>query len=261
MAETFLGVMRVKNEARWIAESIESLLPLCDRIVVFDDHSTDNTVEVCRKFEQVTVWESAFNDLEEARDKTWLVDRATELYPTDWVFMLDGDEVLEAYGPDKIRRHIANAPGVRVLSFHVPYYWNDTEHVRIDGSFGKFVRGSAFRVSDLPMGGKIFSNNLYAKHGLHCGCIPASLLGCQTNPLNVALWHYGYMDAETRRRKYEFYTSVDGGNTNEENYRHIIQGDEGGPAANETLKVAGPLVLASIDDVCVTHNFSRRPRE
>ena len=43
-----IGCMRVKNEARWIRRALESILPICERVaVVFDDHSSDETPEIC----------------------------------------------------------------------------------------------------------------------------------------------------------------------------------------------------------------------
>src|SRR5437899_367770 len=83
------GVFRVKNEARWIERSVRSVLPVCDRVLVMDDHSTDDTAAICRSL-GVEVVESPFFDLNEARDKNWLLDQVK----ADWILMIDGDEVL-----------------------------------------------------------------------------------------------------------------------------------------------------------------------
>jgi glycosyltransferase involved in cell wall biosynthesis len=52
----FVGMLRVKNEQRWIARVIESILPLCEYVYILDDHSTDGTPEICSSYDQVTVW-------------------------------------------------------------------------------------------------------------------------------------------------------------------------------------------------------------
>ena len=42
-----IGLLRIKNEARWIAHVVQSIQPVCGRILIFDDHSTDGTPEIC----------------------------------------------------------------------------------------------------------------------------------------------------------------------------------------------------------------------
>jgi hypothetical protein len=42
-----IGLLRIKNEARWIARVVRSIQPVCGRILIFDDHSTDGTPEIC----------------------------------------------------------------------------------------------------------------------------------------------------------------------------------------------------------------------
>ncbi len=40
---SFVCVLRIKNEAEYIREVIGSALRLCERALIFDDHSTDAT--------------------------------------------------------------------------------------------------------------------------------------------------------------------------------------------------------------------------
>jgi hypothetical protein len=49
------------------------------------------------------------------------------------------------------------------------------------------------------------------------------------------------MYAADRMKKWKWYNEVDPGNQVEDEYRHMIQGDLGGPGAEESLKWAGPL--------------------
>ncbi len=50
-----LGMLRIKDEARWIERVLRSMLPVCERIFVFDDHSTDDTVAICESIPEVTL--------------------------------------------------------------------------------------------------------------------------------------------------------------------------------------------------------------
>jgi glycosyltransferase involved in cell wall biosynthesis len=85
--------MRVKNEARWIRRSIESIRPLCETVVVFDDNSTDETADICRSMDGVLLVRSPYTTLDEIRDKNDLLLKVSQFVP-DWVVMIDGDEIL-----------------------------------------------------------------------------------------------------------------------------------------------------------------------
>ncbi len=49
-----IATYRVKNEARFIEQSLKSVIDICSEIVVLDDNSTDETVEICSGFDKVT---------------------------------------------------------------------------------------------------------------------------------------------------------------------------------------------------------------
>lgn len=218
----FLCATRVKNEANHIGEVIERVLPLCRQVFVFDDHSSDQTVEVCRAFgDRVVVFESSFEGFDEARDKNYLLRKVVEANP-EWVLWIDGDEVLELRGPDKLRDAADNAlSGVAGFSLKVAYVWNDPQHVRVDGIFGRFKRPSLFRLKGQRVN-KIHFRETGFGGNLHCGNVPNGLSGV-FRELDVRLKHYGYMSVDQRTRKHQFYTTIDPGNELEDNYRHLIE--------------------------------------
>jgi len=55
-----VGMIRCKNEARWIERCLASILPLCDQIVVLDDHSDDDTLARCQAMPKTYAFESPF---------------------------------------------------------------------------------------------------------------------------------------------------------------------------------------------------------
>ena len=69
------GLLRIKNEARWIEKVIRSVRPVCEKILVLDDHSDDGTPEICESL-GCTVFRSEFTGIHEARDKDWLLDQS-----------------------------------------------------------------------------------------------------------------------------------------------------------------------------------------
>jgi hypothetical protein len=124
------------------------------------------------------------------------------------------------------------------------YAWNSPDQVRVDGVYANFRRPSLFRLMNrsfsfqtTPWGGN-----------LHCSSIPQEMIA-GFKPCEASLLHYGYLDAELRKRKHDWYNHVDPGNVAEDYYRHITQGDPGGVAAYRRLRHAGPLQLASLTEV------------
>lgn len=244
------GMLRIKNESRWIAEVIHSILPICQQVFILDDHSTDNTVEICRSIGGVTLYESPFDGLDERRDKNWLLRKIydhvgpkIDAKSPNWALCIDGDEVLReghwAKLQDSIESDVADAYSLKIL-----YLWDKADQVRVDGVYARFARPSAFRLINpnftfqtTPWGGN-----------LHCSSIPQEFLG-QAAPSDAALLHYGYIDRDMRLRKFQWYNQVDPGNPAEDCYRHMVQGDLPDVPAGARLLHAGPLDIRSLSSV------------
>lgn len=215
----FLCAMRIKNEAAHIRDVIAGVLPLCGRVFIFDDHSTDDTVAICRSFgDRVTVFLSPFQGLDEARDKNYLLQQILAAGP-EWVLWIDGDEVLESSGPAWLRQAAELAPDVAVYSLRISYLWDDPRHVRTDGIFGRFFRPSFFRLRGQAAHQLYFPASGRGAN-FHCGNVPLGLVG-DARSSRVRLKHYGYMTWERRQAKFRWYTALDPENAVEDYYRHI----------------------------------------
>jgi GT2 family glycosyltransferase len=216
----FLGALRIKNEAKHIHQVINSILPICQRIFVFDDHSTDETVAVCESFgERVKVYRSFFTGLDEARDKNFLLGQIIQA-EAEWVLWIDGDEVLERRGSEHIRQ-VVDTEGIAIYSLKIAYMWNDSEHVRVDGIYGRFTRPSLFRLKNQAMQ-RLYFPTTGCGGNFHCGNVPRGLSG-RTQELDLRLKHLGYMTREQRQSKFKWYTATDPNNDLEDNYRHLAE--------------------------------------
>lgn len=233
----FVGMLRVKNEGRWMAEVLESTLPLCYRVFVMDDHSTDDTAEICARYAGVIVLQSPFVGMNESRDKNWLYDQILAFCQPEWILCIDGDEVLEKRAPQIIRDTVSES--VNSYKLQIAFMWNDRYQVRVDRIYRDFWRPSMFRpfleIPGVPDSttlakefrfkatpfGRVRGNN---RPNLHCSSVPQRLIhGAKLMP--VRLKHYGYMWRADRVRKLDFYTSIDWDNLAEDRYRHMTQGD------------------------------------
>lgn len=234
-----VGMMRIKNEARWIRCVLESALKVCERVYVLDDHSSDGTFDLCQQFQdRVLVYSSAFHSLDEARDKNWMLEVIRLGTNAEWVLAIDGDELLMDHA-----ELVATAESGRsdCYAMRVLYLWNRKDQVRTDGVYGRFWRPSLFRLS--AQGDFRATGN---GGNFHCGNVPAGLSG-NSQHSEARLLHFGYMDAADRRRKFDWYNQQDPNNATEDGYLHMIQGDKDGPDAHSQLKHAGPLELAALE--------------
>lgn len=250
------AMLRIKNEERWIGRVLASIAPICHRIFVLDDRSTDNTAEICREFPNTVVFGSPFETLDESRDKNWLYDRVLEYsdycgsqWP-EWLLCIDGDEVLHQEDAPALLAHFASQE--MALNLRVIYLWNDESTQRVDGVYANFCRPSAFRIINpvFRFQKTPFGNGA----NFHCSSIPQELL-YKSVGTDVRLLHYGYMDQADRIRKWHWYNSIDPVNVGEGfdhrrpergSYPHIVQGDIPEVPARVTLKHAGPLELRQL---------------
>jgi hypothetical protein len=242
-------MMRVKNEARWIRHTIDSVRELCgDLIYVMEDGSTDDTRAICEAA-GVVVLPSPFvgMGLDEARDKNWFMDEVISRCHPDWILMPDGDEELQAGGCAAIRRALETNPPCDCFALRFLYFWNSIDTIRLDGVYGKMARQSLFRANTEFRFKSYYSESQTPNQnhvGLHTSNAPGQ--GGVVLPLNVALLHYGYLHREDRIAKYRWILSIDPHNEGEDFYRHCVQGDLPEFPADAVLKHGGPLLLQKL---------------
>lgn len=233
-----LGVYRIKNEARWIKESLEMTRQIAKEVLVLDDHSEDNTIPICRSVPGVTVIESPYQGLDEVRDKNYLFMLAVSRKP-DWIIWMDGDEVLAKNAIREARRLIGSGVG-GIHHFRIVYLWDRPNQERVDGIYGRFMAARMFSMFDQNPAVMEFKASGHGGN-FHCGQVPRGHKGPQYNT-SGEIKHYGYIDESDRQRKYKWYNQKDPNNQIEGEYRHMI----GLP----DLHCPGPVILRPWTDWC-----------
>lgn len=251
-------LMRVRNEERWIKRSVEQTLKVAKTVILFDDASEDETVsEAEDAFDNkelsdnsIRIVNSPFRStpfrkrevVNEVRDKNVLWYFAKANVDFDHVLCLDGDEMLSDEAVNNfpfICRLLDERIDVVTLPFI--YLWDGANQRRVDGIYGNAADGHPGirhnRVFTIKRQTEAELYDTYfawdgSQGGFHCGSIPATraerdgkLRGGSGRPCAFApfpVLHFGYMHAEDRRKKFEFYTTNDPGNESEGGYRHII---------------------------------------
>ena len=235
-----VGMIRVRDEARWIERVVKAIQPVCSSIYILDDHSTDATALICSDIGCIVI-PSPFEELNESGEMQFLFQHAMASKP-DWIISIDGDEELELGGAEKVRAAIEGAEGISYFTLKIVYLWDRADQVRVDGVYENFRRKRIFK----PEPGAAFLGN-GTKHNLHCGGAGnIKNLSGRWEALDANLLHYGYLHKEDRMRKYLWHQQVEPNNLAEDCFRHIVQGDVPEVPASMKLKHAGPLTFKSL---------------
>jgi len=118
------GICKVRNEAHIISDTLDNWGEICDQgIHVYDDNSTDCTVQLCQ--EHLAVAEVITSDcFDPDRERAEWYCRSTVLrsarrfmQPEDWVVYFDADEHVEEFDTTLLERSDLNV--ISLMSFDV----------------------------------------------------------------------------------------------------------------------------------------------
>lgn len=98
-----IGLSRIRNESEIIQDTLDHMSTFCDEVYIYDDTSTDDTVEICDKHPIVkgiirgAVWDTN-RERAEYQNRQAVLDlarRSSQLKSDDWFVYMDADERLE----------------------------------------------------------------------------------------------------------------------------------------------------------------------
>ncbi len=220
-----IAMYRVKNEARFIEQSLKSVIDICSEIVVLDDNSTDETVEICSGFDKVTnILKQKELPLDETRDRNYLFETTRKLDP-DFVLVIDGDEVFMPNAYELLFEEISTIyPNSGVFDFQFLTLWDNASTIRTDGIFGNYWQKRLLRMKNQPLSLLFVEND--NPGNIHCGSVPPSSVGF-TNPAksSVKIFHLASLDNKVRKQKYDYYTKTDPDSVLTGAYKHMISGE------------------------------------
>jgi len=161
-----------------IRECIESVLPICERVLVVECESTDGTLamlnEMAANDQRIAIINRPWKP---SRNLKWLEDLTHDCKSqigTDWYIAMDADEVIDPRGYYAIQEHVAKHVGSSTCATMLRHtFWKDPWHT-------------------IPNG--IICNHLCSK----VGPTTESLYGDQIDPVNKEMitsliYHYGHL--------------------------------------------------------------------
>lgn len=97
-----VGITRVRNEEHIIGDVLNRVAKFVDCIVVYDDASTDRTLEICKAHDKVAylvenkTWatEPRERDFAEGNHRNLVYQIAKENLQADWIYYFDADEII-----------------------------------------------------------------------------------------------------------------------------------------------------------------------
>lgn len=112
----------VKNEARWLWYSVNSVINHVDKLLLFDTGSTDGTIEIekelIKKYPNKIIYKQVFQNTPD--EFTVIRQQMLDLTKSDWFLMLDGDEIWWGDSIKKVIEIIKSNENINIESIVVP---------------------------------------------------------------------------------------------------------------------------------------------
>jgi glycosyltransferase involved in cell wall biosynthesis len=200
-----IGGMLVKNEAdRWILKAFNQMRQICDKVVILDDCSTDNTVEIAKSCNfEVLYSNKSYWEIDELKQRKrlfnalWYTARIDDL-----ILILDADEILHGNW-DVIKYGLLGISNrYKTVTFKLYDMWSDTQY-RSDKYWNAHER-------DWPMAVRktVLGINQWNEQGLHCGRFPINKMVCPIST-SLKIKHMGWSTQKDREEKYKRYLRID----------------------------------------------------
>ena len=232
--QTLATMYRVKIQNEYIKDiflkSLKKSAEFSDVICILND-GTDKKFKLEEMLEEFSAQASAKviikhydRDFDERRDRNELLEMA-QAEKVDWILALDADEIMEDKVSHEKMRKLMATPVPHIASYKFPEYtfWNDESHWRYDTPWGKMTSQRMWKVQP----GRSIKHG--AKSTLHCEHVPIQPFGA-VSISSMRIKHYGYVDANERARKYEWYEKVDTDKQRwmigYDDYRHLVDESE-----------------------------------
>ncbi|WP_407311328.1 glycosyltransferase [Desulfosporosinus sp. SB140] len=199
--------MLVRNEAgRYLEQVLTQAKQFADYVIILDDASEDNTVELCEKILAETPHRiisqtvTGFSNEVTLRKKLWQQAISSEC---EWILILDADEIFEPKAVSGLPQLLENARGIDVFSFRLYDMWS-TNYYREDQYWQAHKIYRPLIVRKMPD-----FREKWQETPQHCGRFPLNIADFNGAISELRVKHLGWQKAEDRLKKYYRYKELD----------------------------------------------------
>ena len=217
------GFTFIRNAVRYdypVVESITSLLPLVDELVVCIGDSNDDTLELIESIgsSKIKIIHSVWDDSLREGGKILAIETHKALaaiaHDADWCFYLQGDEVLHEEDYEAIRNAMVRYKGdlnVEGLLFNYRHFYGSYQYI---GNSRKWYRNEI----------RIVRNNIGVYSYKDAQGFRIDNRKLKVKPINAFIYHYGWVKnphLQTEKQK-NFHKLWH----NDETVKNMVQADE-----------------------------------
>jgi len=207
-----VGAALVRNEAgRYLERVLENAWQFCQRIVVLDDNSDDQTPEIAKRMgcnvHEYPEGEASWGNTEGmARARLWAL--ASSLAgPDGWIYVFDADHEMMGISPEGFQE-LCSSDYANAWGFPLWDCWDSDQQMRVDGYWQAHTTARPWLFKAKPEEG--FAA-LWNTRGVHCGHAPMNYpIQGQVAPPGAAIRHLGYIKEEHRQEKAARYLALAG---------------------------------------------------
>ncbi|MGN1259174.1 MAG: glycosyltransferase [Christensenellales bacterium] len=215
-----LSLVVHNEENRYLEKMLSHAIKYVNSVVIIDDASTDNTVNICEQILKdfphkiIKNKKSLFATEYKLRELQW---KETMKENPGWVLSLDADEIFEDTIIDQIKYMIKDN-SVDAYRFRLYDMWNE-DCYRSDKLWCAHENYGTFLIRVLPKFHYKFKHT-----NQHCGRLPKNLQKMPYVESLIRLKHFGWAKEEDRENKYKRYKKLDpdGRCGNLEQYESIL---------------------------------------
>lgn len=202
------------NERHHVKEFLENISHFSEKVVIFDDGSTDGTGEEFQS-DQVLIHlrrqeNSGFNDY---INRSLLIELG-KLIDTKWMLFLDMDERIDPSYSNSFK-FLLNFKLVEHIRFRYVHLWDKRSSYRTD--YPHSNEGVQYRLKMIRRKDRM---EIPKEKLLHFEMQPYNTE--REIKSNVLILHLGSLLPENRKRRYELYKSLDPNNLYQSSYEHLI---------------------------------------
>jgi glycosyltransferase involved in cell wall biosynthesis len=217
-------LMPVKNED-WIIEStLKNTSPFVDHIIVADQRSTDSTIEICKKFNNVEIIQNPYEG--HSNMVRWLLLEEARKYGNgNLIICIDADEMISPNAITEMKNLVNNrhAPPGFIFKFKWIQLWKDASHYLDVGVWKNNFKYIAFvdnaGINEYPK--EVVVND-------HTTRVPDSQVAGSMN-VSLPLLHFNFVAWKRNQIKQAWYRCTE-----------LIAGKRNAKRINNTYSVTSP---------------------